>query len=42
LKAVKNGSMTGSISNDTLTRFFWNCFWLLWVVVSILNGDMDS
>jgi hypothetical protein len=26
LKAVKNGSMTGFISNDTLTKFFWSSF----------------
>jgi hypothetical protein len=25
----------------TLLQLFWNCFWLFWVVDSVLCGDVD-
>ncbi len=40
-KGVKNGSMTGFMSNVTLLQLFWNCFGLFWVVDRVLCGDVD-
>ena len=41
LKDVKNGSMMGIMSNVTLLQLFWNCFWIFWVVDSVLCRDVD-
>ncbi len=37
----KNGSITGFMSNVTLLQVFWDCFWLFWVIDSVLCGDVD-
>jgi hypothetical protein len=40
-KEVKNGSMTGLISNGTLTQFFVKYFCLTWVADSFFPKDIE-
>jgi hypothetical protein len=41
-KGVKNGSMTGFMSNLTLLYLLWNCIWLGCVVDNILCGEDEG